>query len=611
MERVYYKRDRRIVVDEVPDVRAVRVGTDERGALRASAETFGAPAVDAVRSRLETEFAEDEDPVLAFQRANWAFVTPSPEISRALAEGESVRDAEAVGKVVVGRSGSLSVVTNRLNVQLQPELSPTECEAVLAEKNLDLVGRLTFAPNLYEVDARGREDALAASVELHDDPQFTLAEPSFIEHIPQRFTPSDPRYVDQWQWHNTGQAGGTVGADVSAEEAWDRTRGAGVRVAVIDNGFQAGHEDLAAAVSPVSGFFRQESGGVRFVRGTAGMPDSEHGTFCAGMVGARLNNGRGGCGIAPECQLSLIACLNDQVGTQTTLARAVAYAGDPRNEGVGTAADGADILVSSLGPNGAVWDLAVTLELALESAARNGRGGRGMAIFWAASNGFNVDVTLDEVVSHEDVIAVVRSDRNDLEDNAARGRTVGLIAPGVDVFSTASNNSYRTWTGTSFAAPCAAGCAALALSVNRELTRDALRAVMFESADKIGGVVYDAAGHNDDYGFGRVNAERAVAAATLHLHSIQGAPTFLRVHDVGTGWGPQVDFLDAEAISRLDSAPDMAFGFQLREDGNEEAHRRMLDVLRDAFRHNRQVRIDYYVRAGVRNGRVIRVAEIP
>jgi subtilisin family serine protease len=243
------------------------------------------------------------------------------------------------------------------------------------------------------------------------------------------------------------------------------------------------------------------------------MPDNDHGTFCAGIVGARHNNGNGGCGIAPECELMLIACLGDQVGTQTTLARAVAYASNPRNENVGTEADGADILVSSLGPNGAVWDLTVTLELALEAAGTNGRSGRGLAIFWAASNGNNVDVTQDEVVSQDDVIAVVRSNRKDQENNAARGETVDLIAPGVDVFNTNSGNVYGTSTGTSFAAPCAAGCAALALSVNPNLTRDELLQIMFDSADKIGGVVYDANGHNDDYGFGRANAHRAVLSA--------------------------------------------------------------------------------------------------
>lgn len=521
MERVYYKRDRRIVVEEIPDVRAVQLSTNERGIPTADAETFGASAVEPVRSSVPTVFPEGEDPVTAFEQANWRFVRPSDEMARAFSAGEGVRNAEEVGKVIIGRSGSVAIATNRLNVQLHPRLSEEECQAILSEKNLDVLTKLNFAPNLYEVVAQGREDALAASVELHEDERFTLAEPAFIEHIPQRFTPDDPRYEEQWQWNNTGQNGGTTGADVSAEEAWDSTRGVGVRVAVIDNGFDADHEDLAAGVAAMSGHFSSSSGGAAtFTQGTAGMPDNGHGTFCAGMVGARHNNAHGGCGAAPECELMLIAALGDQVGTQTTLARAVAYAASPTNE-VGSATEdgGADILVCSLGPNIAVWDLTVTLELALEAAGMNGRGGRGLAIFWAASNGDNVDVTLDEVVSHEDVIAVVRSDRNDLEDNAARGETVELIAPGVDVFSTRSRNGYGTSTGTSFAAPCAAGCAALALSVNSDLSRDELRQIMRDSADKIGGVDYDVNGHNDDYGFGRVNAHQAVLSAAGSLPS--------------------------------------------------------------------------------------------
>ena len=126
-----------------------------------------------------------------------------------------------------------------------------------------------------------------------------------------------------------------------------------------------------------------------------------------------------------------------------------------------------------------------------------------MAIFWAASNGNNVDVMQDEVVSHADVIAVVRSNNRDLEDNAARGAEVELIAPGVNVFSTSGNGGYRFATGTSLplrplraAQPCAVG--------EPDLTRDQLRTIMRDTADKIGGAVYDANGHNDDYGFGRV-----------------------------------------------------------------------------------------------------------
>lgn len=92
------------------------------------------------------------------------------------------------------------------------------------------------------------------------------------------------------------------------------------------------------------------------------------------------------------------------------------------------------------------------------------------------------------------------------------------------------------------------------------------------------------------------------------LLAIEGVPIFLRAHDLGTGFGPPTDFLDVEAVVRLDLAPHRAFGFQLRNDGAEAAHRGMLDLLRDAFDRGRVVRIEY-VRTGFRNGRVVRVIE--
>lgn len=502
MNRDYYLRGERKTLEEIEDVVSVKAPT--RAGLEADLGTeLEADSIGMPRDAYE-----------AFQNANWVFVRPTPDTAARVEAHDMGGVAEDTGKLVRRDNGRFGVVSGRLNVQLQEDIPEAEAEGVLRELGLAPVGRLGFATNLYEVDTVAHADALEASVALHDDPRVRFAEPSFEEHIPGRLTPGDPRFAEQWQWSNTGQTGGTAGADVSAEAAWDRTRGAGIRVAVLDNGFLASHEDLQAGVGATSGFFRNASPRPTFTQGTAGMPGSNHGTFCAGMVGARQGNARGGCGAAPESELVLVACLNDQVGTQTTLARAVAYSADPSTEVTGAdPATGADILVSSLGPNGADWDLTSTLQLALEFAAANGRGGLGMAIFWAASNGDDVDVMMDEVVSHADVIAVVRSTHGDREDNAARGPEVELIAPGVNVVSTTGNGGYGKSTGTSFAAPCAAGCAALALSVNPGLTRDRLRAIMRETADKIGGVAYDAAGHNDDYGFGRVNAAAAVAAA--------------------------------------------------------------------------------------------------
>lgn len=495
MKRQYYMRNRLVEVEEVEEVEAVRVDPNSRGGgLGMAADT------DAEAALRGAGAAAPDDTVAAFGRAGWALVPPTRG-SRSL--GMAGESPEAVGKVVVKEGGAPAIATQRLNVQLVPALSQEEAEVVLKERGLEVIQRLKFAPNLYETRATAWEDAMAASMDLKEDERFVFAEPSLVEHVPGRATPSDPDFAQQWQWPVVG-----------VEAAWDTTFGAGVRVAVIDNGFDVFHPDLSAGVSPASAWFDDGgSGPVSFNLGTQGMPDEDHGTFCAGMVGARRENSAGGVGAAPDCDLVLIACLTDQVGTQTTLARAVAYAIDPSTEDPGAdPAGGPDILVSSLGPNGADWALTSTLELALNNASA-GRGGKGLAIFWAASNGRNVDVMRDEVVSHANVIAVVRSNSADLEDNAARGPEVELIAPGVDVFSTESGGSFGTSTGTSFAAPCAAGCAALALSACPDLTGEELRLVMRDTAAKIGGVAYDAQGHNDDYGFGRVDAAAAVALA--------------------------------------------------------------------------------------------------
>src|SRR5689334_7738059 len=94
----------------------------------------------------------------------------------------------------------------------------------------------------------------------------------------------------------------------------------------------------------------------------------------------------------------------------------------------------------------------------------------------------------------------------------------------------------------------------------------------------------------------------------MALLSSIGKITFLRVHDVGTGFGPPNDSIDVEVVVKLDSAPNNAFGFQLRNDGNRPARAGMLDLLQDAFNNNWTVALDYNIDAGKANGVVIRTA---
>jgi hypothetical protein len=86
-----------------------------------------------------------------------------------------------------------------------------------------------------------------------------------------------------------------------------------------------------------------------------------------------------------------------------------------------------------------------------------------------------------------------------------------------------------------------------------------------------------------------------------------GKVTLLRVHDVGTKYGGPGDRIDVEVVIGLSSEPGKAFGFQLRNDAKRDAHRDMLNRLRDAYKHNWIVSIDYRFKPDKRNFVIVRV----
>ena len=92
---------------------------------------------------------------------------------------------------------------------------------------------------------------------------------------------SDPMVSQQWQYNNTGQAGGTPGADIDAFEAWDITTGsASIAVAILDTGIDKTHVDLASKVTKR----------VNFSTSTSDDDQVGHGTHVAGTVAAITNN---------------------------------------------------------------------------------------------------------------------------------------------------------------------------------------------------------------------------------------------------------------------------------------------------------------------------------
>lgn len=97
------------------------------------------------------------------------------------------------------------------------------------------------------------------------------------------------------------------------------------------------------------------------------------------------------------------------------------------------------------------------------------------------------------------------------------------------------------------------------------------------------------------------------ASSSADILLATGQITLLRVHDVGTGYGPPGDTINGEVIMQISSRPGQAFGFALRDDGNRHARQGMLDLLRDAFNNDWTVSIVYDIESGDNNARLFRV----
>jgi hypothetical protein len=93
----------------------------------------------------------------------------------------------------------------------------------------------------------------------------------------------------------------------------------------------------------------------------------------------------------------------------------------------------------------------------------------------------------------------------------------------------------------------------------------------------------------------------------MSVEQRSGRVTFLRVHDVGSKYGPSTDQIDVEVVIQLNHSSDPSLGFQLRNDTNRVAHQGMLDLLRDAFNHGWQTTVDYEIESGKKNGVLFRV----
>ncbi len=273
---------------------------------------------------------------------------------------------------------------------------------------------------------------------------------------------------------------------VSAYAAWDREVGTRnpVTVAVLDTGIDLRHPDLAARVTD----------GPNQVGGTSSQDDNGHGTLVAGVVAAATNNRVGVAGLSWGARLLAIKALNGGgEGTDCAVVNGYLDAVDA----------GAKVINMS-------FSGATSCPLAYGLAIRYGQL-REVVPVAASGNAGDSGNPTESPASCSGVVAVGAVDsRGKVSAFSGHKPYVALSAPGVDVISTYLDPTslahvYAVASGTSMAAPFVSGLAALLLSAHPDWTVQQVRDQMTSTARDLG-----AKGRDEFYGFGRIDAAKAV-----------------------------------------------------------------------------------------------------
>ena len=330
---------------------------------------------------------------------------------------------------------------------------------------------------------------------------------------------SDPFYGCQWHLNNSGQYPDGAMQDINVEEVWDTTMGEGINVAVVDDGMEYTHQDLAENVLTERNH--------AYVGDDVWRLNARHGTSVAGLIAASANE-IGVRGVAPGASIYAYNLIAE--GTP-----------NDRDEAEAMTLHVADTAVynNSWGPpdGGGLAYASATWELAVEQGVSEGYEGKGALYVWAAGNGHNNGdrATLDGHLNHYSAVPVcavnyddVRSEYSELGSNlwiCGPSSDAGAALPGI--VTTANLNAYTaSFGGTSAAAPIVSGVAALVRAVNPDLTWRDVKLILAGSARKNdpsdedweeGAIEYgpstDRYWFNHQYGFGMVDAGAAAALA--------------------------------------------------------------------------------------------------
>ncbi|HRQ74380.1 MAG TPA: S8 family serine peptidase [Phycisphaerales bacterium] len=339
----------------------------------------------------------------------------------------------------------------------------------------------------------GRENEVITELSSHGD--FEYAERNGIGTG--GANPNDTFFNLQWHLANTGQSGGTSGADIDALLAWNITTGSpSVGIAVLDTGIRSDHPEFAGRIA---------ANGWDFVNSDSNPEgDHGHGTWVSGAIAANANNNFAVTGVDWACKIIPIKVLNsDNVGTTFNLAQGLNYAAVQSNVQI--------VNLSLIN-----YPCSTTLNNALLNARNAGK-----ILLACAGNGGIGDADASCPGASPWTISIGWTTRFDARDgNSATGNALDFVAPGRDIvttsFSSVSNTAALV-SGCSIATPITAGVVGLlyarALELGVTLTHDAVYELLNAGAeDMVGPSQEDKPGWDPYFGHGRINAYRSLLA---------------------------------------------------------------------------------------------------
>jgi len=508
---------------------------------------------DAITSKEGKTILSKLSPIATFPEASVTVLQCKQTRSRLLQLRDQARtqfkkekDVRFAGRVLRdGGQGAPVVYTENLFVKFQDELSEDACDSVLKKHNLQVKKKLTYATNAYFVavpEGTGLE-LFQIAQDVLDEKDVDLCHPELIRKASRRAIAPQ-----QWHLHSITVGNTTINAHSNVQAAWDITRGENAIIAVVDDGIDIDHEEFAGTAKIVSP--RDVTAQTNDPRPKDQFFTENHGTACAGVACA--NGDHHASGVAPQAKLMPIRLVSN-LGSQAE-ADAFEWAAD----------HGADIISCSWGPTDGEWwnpndathnqivSLPDSTRLAIDYAINNGRDGKGCVITWAAGNG-NESVENDGYASYDKVIAVAacndRGARSVYSDFGASvwcafpssdsghapfnhpnphtpgiwttdregqaGYNPGALNPGANPPGDDHGNYTENFGGTSSACPGVAGVAALIISANPNLRWDQVKEILRQTAVKIDqeNGSYDSEGHSPYYGYGRLDAMKAVQLA--------------------------------------------------------------------------------------------------